>query len=147
MKVIFIENHEDRKVGDVHEVADGYARNFLLPRGIVKVATEEEIKNLEGKIKKLQAEEEKHVAESQKIADKIAAETLVIVEEVNEEGHLYGSVTPKEVAEVLAEKGYEIDGADIVMEESIHELGEFPVIVRTGHGVETEIKVKVERNK
>jgi len=147
MKVIFIENHEDRKVGDVHEVADGYARNFLLPRGIAKVATEEEIKNLEGKIKKLQAEEEKHVSESQKIADKIAAETLVIVEEVNEEGHLYGSVTPKEIAEVLAEKGYEIDGADIVMEESIHELGEFPVIVRTGHGVETEIKVKVERNK
>lgn len=147
MRVIFLENHEDYKVGDVREIADGYARNFLIPKGVVKVATDEEIKNLEGKIKKLQAEEEKHVAEAQKVADKLAAEGLLITEEVNEEGHLYGAVSAKEIAEALAEKGYEIDGSDVVMEDSIHELGEFTVVIRVGHGVETELKVKVERSK
>lgn len=147
MKVIFIENYEDHKVGDVREVADGHARNFLIPKGIVKIATDEEIKNLEGKIKQLQAEEEKHVAEAQKIADKVAEDTLLLSEEVNEEGHLYGAVTPREIAEALAEKGFEIDGADVVMEESIRSLGDFFVTVRVGHGVETELKVKVERKK
>jgi large subunit ribosomal protein L9 len=147
MKVIFLENHDDYKVGEVREIADGFARNFLLPKGIVKAATDEEIKNLEGKIKKLQAEEEKHVAEAQAIADKISAQTLLLKEEVNEEGHLYGAVTPKEIADALAAKGFEIDGSDIVMEDSIHDMGDFSVIVRTGHGVETELKVKVERNK
>lgn len=145
MKVIFIENHEDHKVGDVKDVADGYARNFLLKRGIAKIATKDEMEKLEGEIKKLQAEEEKHVAEAKKLAEKIASETLSISEEVNEEGHLYGAVTPKEIAEKLAEKGFEIDGSDIVMEESIHSLGDFNAIVRTGHGVETELKIKVER--
>lgn len=145
MKVIFIENHEDHKVGDVKEVADGYARNFLIRRGIAKLATDEEIKKLEGELKKLQAEEEKHVAVAQKLANKIASEPVVINEEVNEEGNLYGAVTPKEVAERLTEKGFEIDGSDVVMEESIHTLGDFTATVRTGHGVETEIKIKVER--
>jgi large subunit ribosomal protein L9 len=147
MKVIFIENHEDHKVGDVREMADGYVRNFLLPRGIAKVATPEEIKNLESKIKKLQTEEEKHVNDAQKIADKISAQALVLSEEVNEDGHLYGAVTPKEIAEALAEKGFEIDGSDVVMEDSIHDMGEYTVTIRVGHGVETELKVKVERSK
>lgn len=145
MKVIFLENHEDYKVGDVREVSDGYARNFLFRRGIAKPATQEEMERLEGEIKKLQAEEQKHVAEAQALAKKISSEPLLITEEVNDEGHLYGAVTPKEVAERLAEKGFEIDGSDIVMEESIHLLGDFTAIVRMGHGVETEIKIKVER--
>jgi large subunit ribosomal protein L9 len=145
MKVIFIENHEDHKVGDVREVASGYARNFLLKRGIVKIATPEEIKKLEGELKKIQAAEEKNVAEAQKLAEKINAEAFTITEEVNEDGHLYGSVTPKEIAEKLAEKGFEIDGSDIVMEDSIHKLGEYIVTVRVGHGVETQLKITVNR--
>lgn len=145
MKVIFIENHEDHKVGDVKEVANGYARNFLIPRGIAKMATDEELKRLEKEIAKLKAAEEKNVSDSQKLAEKISKEALLITEEVNEEGHLYGAVTPKEIAEKLIEKGYEIDGSDIVMEESIHSLGRFDVTVRVGHGVETILKVKVER--
>lgn len=145
MKVIFVENHEDYKVGDVKEVANGYARNFLVPKCIAKPATEEELKRLEKEIAELKAEEEKKVSEAQKLAEKISKETLLITEEVNEEGHLYGSVTPKEVAEKLVEKGYDITGSDIVMEESIHDLGEFNVNVKVGHGVETTLRVKVER--
>ncbi len=145
MKVIFLENLEEYKVGDVREIADGYARNFLLPRGIVKLATDEEVKNLETKIKKLQAEEGKHVAEAQKVAESIAKKPLVIAEEVNDEGHLYGAVTPKEIAEALTTNGFTTDGADVVMEESIHSLGEYTVIVRVGHGVETPLRVTVKR--
>lgn len=146
VKVIFLENVEDYKVGDIKEVAPGYARNFLFKNNIAKLATEEEVKNLETKIKELQKDEEKRVQEAQKTADKLAKEPVVIKEEVNDEGHLYGSVGAKEIADRLEELGYEeIGGEDIEIEETIKSLGEYEVLVKVGHGVETPVKIKVER--
>lgn len=145
VKVIFLENLEDYKVGDVKEVADGYARNFLFRKGLAKLATKEEIEKLDAMLSKLQKEEEKKVAEAQKVADKIAKENIVLTEEVNEEGHLYGSIGAKEIADRLEEMGYEVDGANIEIEDAIKELGEYEVLVKVGHGVETSVKVKVER--
>ncbi|MDD3480833.1 MAG: 50S ribosomal protein L9 [Patescibacteria group bacterium] len=145
VKVIFLENLEENKVGDIKNVADGYARNYLVPKGIVEIATEGKVRELESKMAKLKKEEAEKVAAAEKIAGKITKEKIVIEEEVNEDGHLYGAVTPKEVAEVLADRGYEIDGSDIIMEESIKEPGDYEVEVRVGHGVETKLKVVVQR--
>jgi large subunit ribosomal protein L9 len=145
MKVIFLENIEDNKVGDVKEVADGYARNFLFPRGVAKMATDEEVKNLEGKIAKLKKEEEGKVKEAEKVAAKLAKLKLVLTEEVNEEGHLYGSVANKEVADKLTEAGFEVESAQIEIEEPIKALGEHKINVKVGHGVEQEIVITVER--
>lgn len=145
VKVIFLENLEENKVGDIKNVADGYARNYLIPRGVVEIASDAKVKELESKMAKLKKEEAEKVEAAKKIADKVAKEKIVIEEEVNEDGHLYGAVTPKEIAEFLASKGYEIDGSDIVMEESIHEPGEYEVEARVGHGVETSLKVVVKR--
>jgi large subunit ribosomal protein L9 len=101
VKVIFLENVEDHKVGDIKEVAPGYARNYLFKQNLAKLATDEEVKNLESKIKELQKEEGKRVEDAQKTADKLAKEKIVLTEEVNEEGHLYGSVGAKEIADKL----------------------------------------------
>lgn len=145
MKVIFLENLEDHKVGDVKDVADGYARNFLLRRGIAEVATPEKIKEIEAKMSKLKKEESEKVKEAKELVGKLQKENIVLLAEVNEEGHLYGSLGAKEVAEKLEEMGYEVGGEDIDMEESIKQLGEHEVLVKVGHGVETNLKIKVER--
>lgn len=147
VRVIFLENIEDNKVGDIKEVADGYARNFLFKRNIAKIATEEEVKNLESKIVKLKKEEEEKVKKASDLAKKLEKETVVLAEEVNEEGHLYGSVTNREIAEKLTEMKYEIEPGDIEVLDPIKELGEYTVNVKVGHGVETTIKVKIERKK
>ncbi len=145
VKVIFLENIEEHKVGDVKKVADGYARNFLIPRGIAKMATEAEVKNLESKIKKIKEEEKKKVEEAEKTATKIKSAKIKISEEVNEEGHLYGAVSAKEISAALEEKGLKVDASEIVIEEPIKELGEYEIIVKAGHGVETSLKIKIER--
>lgn len=145
VKVIFLENVEDNKVGDVKEVADGYARNFLFRKGIAKLASEEEIKNLEGKIAKLKKEEEGKVKEAEKLGEKLAKHKFVLKEEVNEEGHLYGSVGNKEVAEKMTEAGFEIESGQIEIEEPIKELGTHEILVKVGHGVEQKVTITVER--
>jgi large subunit ribosomal protein L9 len=147
VKVIFLENIEDNKVGDVKEVADGYARNFLFKKEIAKLATDDEVKNLETKIAKLKKEEETKVKDTEKIAERLKKEKIILTDEVNEDGHLYGSITNREVADKLQEMKYEIEPADIEITEQIKELGEFPINVKLGHGVETEITIKVDRAK
>lgn len=145
VRVIFLENLEDYKVGEVKEVPDGYARNFLFKRGLAKLATEAEVKNVEEKLAKLQKEEQKKVAEAQAVADKLSKKPIVIQEEVNDEGNLYGTVSNREVADKLVELGYEIDPANIEIEEPIKGIGKHEVLVKVGHGVETMIEVQVER--
>ena len=145
MKVIFLENVEDNKVGEVREVADGYARNFLFRKGIAKLATEEEVKNLEAKITKLKKEEEGKVKESEAVAKKLAKLKLTLAGEVNEEGHLYGAVAGKEIAAALEAKGFEVESGQIEIEEPIKGLGEHNINVKVGHGVEQEMTVTVTR--
>lgn len=147
VRVIFLENIEDNKAGDVKVVADGYARNFLFRRGVAKVATEEELKNLETKIEKIKKEEEEKVKGAEKLSQKLSKEVLTLEEEVNDEGHLYGSVTNREIAEKLHEAGYEIDSGEIEVLDPIKEIGEYTVNVKVGHGVETKLKVKIDRKK
>lgn len=145
MKVIFLQNVEDYKVGEIKEVAEGYARNYLFKRGLAEVATENKVKELEGQLTALKKTEEENIKKVQNNAKKLEKLDIVMTEEVNEEGHLYGSVGAKEIAEKISELGFEIDGSDIVIEEPIKLLGEHKIVVKLGHGVETEITVKIER--
>lgn len=145
VKVIFLENINEHKVGDIKSIPDGYARNFLIPKGIAKLATDAEVKNIESQIKKLQSEEAKKVTEAEKVAEKMSQTKLTLSEEVNEDGHLYGAVTAKEISEHLKTKKFEIDPSEIVIEEPIKELGEYEITVKVGHGVEADLKIVVKR--
>lgn len=147
VKVIFLENHENYKIGDIKNVTDGYARNFLIPKGIAELATKEKQKEIKQKIEKLKKEEEKKINEAKKIAEKIAKEKIVIEKEVNEEGHLYGSINPKEIADIINQKEYEIDGSNIVIPESIKEPGKYEIEVRVGHGVSAKLNINIKGKK
>jgi large subunit ribosomal protein L9 len=145
VKVIFLENVEDYKVGDVRDVSDGYARNYLFARGKAEVATEAKLTEVEAQLSKLKADEGKKVADAQQIMADMKKAKVVLTEEVNDEGHLYGSVTNREIADKLSELKFEIDPASIEIETPIKELGEHEVLVKTGHGVEDIITIRVER--
>lgn len=145
VKVIFLENVEDYKVGEVRDIADGYARNYLFPRKIAEVASDDKLKELESNLSKIKKEEAEKVRKAQELSERLEVLKVKLIEEVNDDGHLYGSITNREIAEKLEELKFEIDPANIEIETPIKELGEHEVIIKVGHGIETTIKITVER--
>lgn len=143
VKVIFLENVEGNKVGDIKNVPDGYARNFLLKKGLAVLATEEEVKKIEGMLEKIKKEEEGRVKLSKKLAEKLAGIKIKLEMQVGEEGRLFGSVTNRDVADKLSEMGHEIDKANIEFPKPIKEKGIHIVHLKVGHGVSTDITVEV----
>ena len=143
VRVIFLENIENNKVGDIKNVPDGYARNFLLKKGLAVLATEDEMKKIETKLEKIKKEEEKKVGESEKLAEKLGKIKIKMEMQVGEEGKLFGSVTNRDVAEKLSEKGLEIDKANIEFTENIKEKGKHVAHIKLGHGVSTDIEIDV----
>lgn len=148
MKVILIKDVENLGgIGDVKEVANGYARNFLIPKGYVEIATKTAMEKAEKiKIKKEeQAKEDLMNAEG--IAEKLEGVSVAIKAKADESGKLYAAIKPKEISKSLNDKGFKIDGDKIVIEEPIKEVGDYEVIINLEHGLETRIGVIVESDK
>ncbi|PJE57665.1 MAG: 50S ribosomal protein L9 [Candidatus Portnoybacteria bacterium CG10_big_fil_rev_8_21_14_0_10_38_18] len=148
MKVILLQDIEDLgKKGDVKNVADGYARNFLFPRNLAKVATEEAIVELE-KEKELEAQKaEEELKEIEDFVSKIDGLEFEIIEKVDESGKLYGSINEIRIAKIMKEKGFDIKKKQIKIPQPIKELGEFPVMILFDHGLEAEIKLIIMEEK
>jgi large subunit ribosomal protein L9 len=144
MEVILREHveHLGRR-GEIVKVADGYARNYLLPRKLALLATEGNKKQIERERAKLEAREadEKGVAEA--IADRMANLEVVIARKVGETEALYGSVTTADVAEALAAKGFDIDRRKIQLAEPIKKLGDFDLPIKLHREVTATVKVRV----
>lgn len=144
MKVILIQDIKNLgKTGDIKEVTDGYARNFLLPKKLAEIATPEATKKVE-KIKEVQIEREKEDLEkNQKLATELEGrEILIRAKEKN--GKLFGSVGAKEIAKELAKIGFEIGEKMIEIKEPIKELGEKDVTVKLEHNIEACIKLVIQ---
>jgi len=143
VRVVFLENVENNKVGDVKNVPDGYARNYLLKKGLAVLASDEELKKIESRLEKIKREEEKNVLEAEKLAEKLSKTKVTLELQVGEEGRLFGSVTNRDVAEKLSELGFEVDKANIEFPETIKEKGKHIAHVKIGHGVSTEVNIEV----
>jgi large subunit ribosomal protein L9 len=144
MKVVLrqdVVNLGDR--GQIVNVARGYARNFLLPKGLAWYATPGNIRNIELQKHVWHAREIKAAEEAREIAARLAALDLVIAKKAGASETLYGSVTNVEIAEALAGKGFEIDRRKILVEEPIKTLGEHTVAIKLHTQVTAEIKLKV----
>ncbi|MCD6377179.1 MAG: 50S ribosomal protein L9 [Caldisericaceae bacterium] len=131
------------KTGDVVKVKDGYARNFLIPKGIAYLASKENKKRLENelKLKSWRVEKEKLAAEE--LAKKLANVSCTIPVQVGEEDKLFGSVTSQNIAEALAAQGIEVDRRKIQLEEPIKSLGIYSVPIKLHSEVEATVKVWV----
>lgn len=143
MKVILLHDVPDLgKPGDVKEVAPGYARNYLLPHGLVTPATPAALQNLREHVAAEQRRTEKRRAEQQALADRIAAINLTFAVRVGRGDRLYGSVTSQDIANALQElQDISIDRRTIQLREPIRQLGTVEVPIRLGAGVEPRVKV------
>ena len=146
MEVILRDHVETSgKRGEVVKVADGYARNFLLPRKLALPATDANKKWIarERKIAEAREGEERGAAEA--IATRLVALDLHVRRKVGENDQLYGSVTNADIAELLAEKGFEIDRRKILLPDPIRTLGEHHVPVKLHRDVTAQLKVTVAK--
>lgn len=129
--------------GDIKDVADGYARNYLLPKKLVLLANESSKKAIEHQKKLIKLKKEKRKHESEKIFDAINGLEISIGAQVGEEGKLFGSVTSMDIAEKIKEKGFEIDKRKIQLDGPIKQEGEFEVVIKLEEGLNATIKVSV----
>ncbi|MFY9271274.1 MAG: 50S ribosomal protein L9 [Candidatus Manganitrophaceae bacterium] len=144
MKVILKENVDKLgRMGDLVNVSDGYARNYLIPRSLVATATTHNIKALEHQKRVIgdRIKKEKMAAEEE--AKKVSALSIQIPAQVGEEGKLFGSVTSKDIAEAIAAQGIEVDKKNVLLDKPIKEIGTFMVPVKIHHDVTAQIKVEV----
>lgn len=144
MKVILREDVDKLgRMGDLVNVADGYARNYLLPRNMAAVATSHNIRSLEHEKRVIADKIKKEKMAAEEHAKKISAISVSIPAQVGEEGKLFGSVTSKDIADAIAAQGFEIDKKKIVLEKPIKEIGTFMVPVKVHHDVTAQVKVEV----
>ena len=144
MKVILRENVEHLgERGDTVSVAAGYARNYLLPKGLAYKATPGNIKQLEHQRRMWDARDAREVEEAQELAEKLAAVKLSISKKAGESGTLYGSVTNSDIADLLREQGFEVDRRRITLAEPIKTLGEHEIQVKIHKQVEGKLQLEV----
>lgn len=131
--------------GDVVQVADGYARNYLLPRKLALPVTEAGRRQVERERALAEAREAEERQSAQSLADRVAAAECEIARRVGESDTLYGSVTSADIAGRLAAQGLEIDKRQVRLDEPLKQLGEFTVAVRIHRDVTAEVRVRVVR--
>ena len=142
---VILREHVDNlgKRGDLVKVADGYARNFLLPRKLALLATEGNKKVIEREKVKFDAKEAEEQGVAQAIADRLGSVEIDISRKVGDTDALFGSVTNGDIAESLAAKGFDIDRRKIQLHEPIKKLGDYTVPVKLHRDVVVPLKVKV----
>jgi large subunit ribosomal protein L9 len=128
---------------DLVKVKDGFARNYLIPRGLAVLATEGNKKAIKKGIQMKEARDERELKEARGLARKMETKSLTIPVKVGEEDKLFGSVTSQMIADCLAAEGFSIDRKMIELEEPIKELGVYTVPVRLAKDIAAKIKVWV----
>jgi len=144
MKVILIDEIRGLGTrGDVVNVKDGYARNYLLPKNLAREATPGNMKSVEQERKKWAMLAQKEKEQASKAAEVVKGTKIVVSKRVGEGGQLFGSVTSNEIADALTEKGFEVDKRRIELAHPIKTLGTHDVEVRLHKDVMAQIQVEV----
>ncbi|ACM19932.1 ribosomal protein L9 [Geotalea daltonii FRC-32] len=146
MKVILKENLDNLgHIGDIVKVAPGYARNYLLPKGLALEATTKNAKALDHAKKHLEYKKNKVLEQARQFAARIEGIALTLSHQAGEEGKLFGAVTNMELAENLKAQGVEIDRKKIVLAEPIKQVGDFTAIIKIHPEVNATLKVTVTK--
>ena len=144
MKVILNENIETLgHIGDIVKVAPGYARNYLLPKKLAVLATENNAKALEHTKRQLLYKKNKALESSKILGAKLEALSIILSHKAGEEGKLFGAVTNMDIAAYLKANGFDIDRKSIVLADAIKHTGEFSVALKIHPEVTATLKVTV----
>jgi large subunit ribosomal protein L9 len=145
VKVIFLQDVKGQgKKGEVKEVSEGYARNFLFPRKLAVEATAAQLQQLKAQQEAQKRREAQELAAAKALAERLKNERVVVKAHTGEGGKLFGAITSKHVGDALAAKGYDIDRRKIQLHEPIKSLGAHPVQVKLHPEVAVQITVHVE---
>ena len=148
MKVIFLQNIKGvAQIGDIKNVADGYARNFLLPKKLAQAANTDSVKMAETLKLKREKQYETDKEGSLELAKALEGVTLEFAEDANDEGHLYGSINEKKIAHTLKEKGINLKEEYINLPQHLKTVGEHEVELELHPEVKAKIKVVISANK
>jgi large subunit ribosomal protein L9 len=131
------------KIGEVVRVRDGYARNYLLPRGLVLIANKKNLKTFEHHKKIVGDQKEKIMRNAKAVGDQLAAVSLVIPMKVGEEGKLFGSVTNMQIEKALKAKGLNVDRRKIHLDAPIKSAGDYEVPIRLSANLTVPLKLSV----
>ena len=146
MKVILSKDVQGTgKAGEVKDVADGYARNYLIPRKLAVPATSGALQNVEAKKASEQRKAAAEEAVARALAERLTSAPVVLTAKVGDQGRLYGSITSGDIAEQLsAHLGQQIDKRRIELDEPIRQLGQHEVTIRLHRAVSAAVKVDVQ---
>jgi large subunit ribosomal protein L9 len=131
------------KIGEVVRVRDGYARNYLLPRGLVLLANKKNLKTFEHQKKIVAERKQKVLRHAQALSEQIATVSLVLSMKAGEEGRLFGSVTNMQIEKALKAQGLDVDRRKIHLDAPIKSIGEYEVPIRLSADVTVPLKLSV----
>lgn len=131
------------EMGEIVEVADGYGRNFLIPEGLATQATSGKKAEIRHKQEKIERQKEEQRQEAQAVLEDLDGISISVPERVAESERLYGSVTSRDVADVLQQQGHEVQHKDVMMQEPFRELGIYHVPIKLASGIFADIRVWV----
>lgn len=144
MKIVLLEDVEKvGKKGEIKEIADGYARNFLIPNKLAILASKAALAKLEEQQKIESQKSEEELTKFQGVATQLDGFELEIPVKLGEQGKLFGAITSIKIVEKLKENNFEITKEQIKLEEPIKEIGEHEVLIELPHNLEAKIKIIV----
>lgn len=142
MKLIILKDIKGlAKRGEIKEVSDGYARNFLLPKNLAEIATAENIAKLQESRQQQVKMAKKDLLATEKLASRLEGRAIEIQGKANLEGRFYAAINASAIARKLKEQGFDVKKDQIKLIEQIKEPGEYPVSVNLDHGLEAEVTV------
>jgi large subunit ribosomal protein L9 len=146
MRVVFLDDVDGvARAGEIKNVADGYARNFLLPRKLAAAATTASMQQAEKRAKQLAVEQEKLDAAAQKIAGSVSGTAIVIMAKAGDEGRLFGSVTASDIAEAVNERaGTQLGHRQVALSRPIREVGKYEIEVSLTRNVKAQVAIEIK---
>ncbi len=146
MQIILLQNVKNLgKKGELKNVSDGYARNFLFAKKLAEVATKEAVARVELLQKKEKMTELESLEKTKKLAFELKDKLIEIKAKGKEEGKLFGSISGKDIAKKLSEAGFAVFEKSVIMPAHIKEIGEYEIKISLAQGIETKIKLKVSK--
>jgi large subunit ribosomal protein L9 len=146
MRVVFLDDVDGvARAGEIKNVADGYARNFLLPRKLAAAASTATVQQAESRARAIAKEQEKVDEEARTVADKIGASPIVLKARVGEQGRLFGSVTASDIADAInAKSSADVEHRQVMLDQPIKEAGTYEIEVGLTRNVRASVTVEVQ---
>jgi len=144
MKLILQEDVRNLgRMGDVVNVADGYARNFLIPRKLGVEANVKNVRAMEHEKKKIEEKSKRIRQDAKGLAERLSSTEITLSAKAGEEEKLFGSITSMDIAEALKKDGFDVDKKKILLDDPIKRLGTYSVGIKIHHDVTAKVQIKV----